>query len=112
MAKLHVLDGPKGMCRKLSCALLRRCVPTMYTQHAALDQPFSVLTSAPHGVFVLQAKQSYEAFVQAAREAYVADRVKDGVFGAMMDVSLVNDGPVTCGSIILHVDCSPGATAV
>lgn len=26
---------------------------------------------------------------------YVEDRVKDGVFGAMMQVALVNDGPVT-----------------
>ena len=38
----------------------------------------------------------YEAFVKTARETYVADKVKDGIFGAMMGVSLVNDGPVTC----------------
>lgn len=29
------------------------------------------------------------------RSAYNADRVKDGVFGAMMACSLTNDGPVT-----------------
>lgn len=28
------------------------------------------------------------------RESYVADRVKNGVFQAMMDVELKNDGPV------------------
>lgn len=29
------------------------------------------------------------------RQEYNAEKVKDGVFGAMMDVSLTNDGPVT-----------------
>jgi D-tyrosyl-tRNA(Tyr) deacylase len=29
------------------------------------------------------------------RAAYQSDKVKDGVFGAMMDVELINDGPVT-----------------
>ncbi|KAL5964365.1 D-aminoacyl-tRNA deacylase [Taenia solium] len=38
----------------------------------------------------------YEAFLSKVRFEYQApDKVKDGVFGAMMDVSLVNDGPVT-----------------
>lgn len=41
------------------------------------------------------AKDFYEHFVAGVRAEYAADRVKDGVFGAMMDVSLVNDGPVT-----------------
>lgn len=27
--------------------------------------------------------------------SYVPERVKDGIFGAMMNVQLVNDGPVT-----------------
>lgn len=35
----------------------------------------------------------YEAFIKYARQSDVS--VKIGVFGAMMDVSLVNDGPVT-----------------
>ncbi|KAH9287415.1 D-tyrosyl-tRNA(Tyr) deacylase [Echinococcus granulosus] len=38
----------------------------------------------------------YESFLSKVRSEYKApDKVKDGVFGAMMDVSLVNDGPVT-----------------
>ena len=36
----------------------------------------------------------YEQFVAMAR-ARLPDRVQTGQFGAMMDVSLVNDGPVT-----------------
>jgi len=31
----------------------------------------------------------------AAVRSYVPERVKDGVFGAMMNVRLENDGPVT-----------------
>jgi len=40
-----------------------------------------------------EARPLYEAFVAALRAAGV--RVETGVFGAMMDVALVNDGPVT-----------------
>ena len=41
------------------------------------------------------AEALYNQFVTMVREEYEADKVKDGVFGAMMDVGLVNDGPVT-----------------
>ncbi|KAB1668925.1 hypothetical protein ERO13_A10G029300v2 [Gossypium hirsutum] len=41
------------------------------------------------------AKPFYESIVDKFRKAYKPDAVKDGVFGAMMKVSLVNDGPVT-----------------
>lgn len=40
-----------------------------------------------------QAKGLYDAFNRLIREKGV--QVETGVFGAMMDVSLVNDGPVT-----------------
>ncbi|KDD73399.1 D-Tyr-tRNA(Tyr) deacylase [Helicosporidium sp. ATCC 50920] len=42
-----------------------------------------------------QAREAYEAFLATLRSAYRADRVLDGEFGAAMQVSLVNDGPVT-----------------
>ncbi|TGZ71757.1 hypothetical protein CRM22_002464 [Opisthorchis felineus] len=38
---------------------------------------------------------AYSELIAQLREAYQTDRVKDGVFGALMDVQLVNDGPVT-----------------
>lgn len=41
-----------------------------------------------------QAKELYDIFFNKVRSLYQEDRVKDGVFQAMMDVSLVNDGPV------------------
>lgn len=42
-----------------------------------------------------EARTLYDAFLQELRLELGDDRVKDGEFGAMMDVQLVNDGPVT-----------------
>ncbi|KAK4042654.1 D-Tyr tRNAtyr deacylase-like domain-containing protein, partial [Parachaetomium inaequale] len=41
------------------------------------------------------AKRLYEYFYSKVQEGYSAERVKNGVFQAMMQVALVNDGPVT-----------------
>lgn len=41
------------------------------------------------------AKPFYESLVERFRISYSRDQVKDGLFGAMMQVHLVNDGPVT-----------------
>jgi D-tyrosyl-tRNA(Tyr) deacylase len=40
------------------------------------------------------ARRLYEYFFQRLSEAYKPERVKDGVFQAMMEVELKNDGPV------------------
>lgn len=37
----------------------------------------------------------YQQFVEQVRQRHTTGAVQDGVFGAMMDVALVNDGPVT-----------------
>ncbi|KAK0742831.1 D-Tyr tRNAtyr deacylase-like domain-containing protein [Schizothecium vesticola] len=42
-----------------------------------------------------EAKSLYHTFYRKVQEGYHPDRVKDGVFQAMMQVALVNDGPVT-----------------
>ena len=50
-----------------------------------------------------EAKEFYEAFLSELRSAYATEKesdsadgkVKDGKFGAMMSVNIVNDGPVT-----------------
>ena len=42
-----------------------------------------------------QAQDFYALFVESMRSAYKPSRVHDGVFGAMVDISLVNEGPVT-----------------
>jgi len=40
-------------------------------------------------------RELYATFLEKLRHAYHPDKIKDGVFGAMMDVSLTNEGPVT-----------------
>ncbi|TEY70318.1 hypothetical protein BOTCAL_0107g00140 [Botryotinia calthae] len=42
-----------------------------------------------------QARELYQLFVTKVQQGYAPERVKDGVFQAMMEVALVNDGPVT-----------------
>lgn len=42
----------------------------------------------------IKGKELYDSFIGHVRKHYREDRVKDGVFQAMMDVSLINDGPV------------------
>ncbi|KAK5164799.1 D-tyrosyl-tRNA(Tyr) deacylase [Saxophila tyrrhenica] len=47
-------------------------------------------------------KELYDTFFNQVRSLYREDRVKDGIFQAMMDVGLVNDGPVT-----IEIDTNP-----
>jgi hypothetical protein len=42
-----------------------------------------------------QSKAFYHRFLDAMRAGYAADKIKDGEFGAMMQVDIQNDGPVT-----------------
>ncbi|GBG26908.1 D-tyrosyl-tRNATyr deacylase [Hondaea fermentalgiana] len=42
-----------------------------------------------------EARDVYARFVEMVAEAHGAEHVKNGEFGAMMEVELVNDGPVT-----------------
>jgi len=42
-----------------------------------------------------EAQKFYNKFLDKLRAAYKPEKIKDGKFGAMMNVSLVNDGPVT-----------------
>jgi D-tyrosyl-tRNA(Tyr) deacylase len=41
------------------------------------------------------AEPLYELFVHELQQECGSEYVKTGVFGAMMDVALLNDGPVT-----------------
>lgn len=52
----------------------------------------SIITTA---MKTQDAQETYTKFLEKLGKAYCPDRVKDGQFGAMMDVELVNDGPVT-----------------
>jgi len=41
------------------------------------------------------AERLYNQFLEMLRDNYEENKIFDGVFGAMMDVELINDGPVT-----------------
>lgn len=43
----------------------------------------------------------YEMFVKECKNILGEDRIKTGIFGAMMTVEIINEGPVT---IIVHTD--------
>ncbi|KAF7508430.1 hypothetical protein GJ744_009283 [Endocarpon pusillum] len=49
-----------------------------------------------------EARLLYDHFVSKVQNLYLAEKVKNGVFQAMMEVGLVNDGPVT-----LEIDTNP-----
>ncbi|KAL5121576.1 D-tyrosyl-tRNA(Tyr) deacylase [Pleosporales sp. CAS-2024a] len=49
-----------------------------------------------------KARTLYQTFYNKVGELYDSKKVKDGVFAAMMDVALVNDGPVT-----IQIDTNP-----
>ena len=50
-----------------------------------------------------QAKELYDYFYAKVGELYEAERVKNGVFQAMMDVGLVNDGPVCISLVVCSI---------
>lgn len=43
----------------------------------------------------LEAKKLYESMLESLKTRYKQEKVHDGVFGAMMEVSIENSGPVT-----------------
>lgn len=51
-----------------------------------------------------KARQLYDYFLFRIGELYRKERVKDGVFGAMMQVALVNDGPVSAPLSVLPME--------
>ncbi|XP_031266762.1 D-aminoacyl-tRNA deacylase [Pistacia vera] len=51
-----------------------------------------------------KARPFYDSLVEKFRKSYNPDAIKDGVFGAMMKVNLVNDGPVT-----MQLDSAPSS---
>lgn len=42
-----------------------------------------------------QSQQFYEAFLKKMKDSYSPEKIKDGIFGAYMQVHIQNDGPVT-----------------
>ena len=93
IAGLRIFDDQQGV-MNLS---VKECsgdvlVVSQFTLHARVKKGFrpSYIDAAPPAVSI----PLYESFVQAM-ETELGKPVGTGEFGAMMDVSLINDGPVT-----------------
>ncbi|KAK9571417.1 D-tyrosyl-tRNA(Tyr) deacylase, variant 2 [Aspergillus fumigatus] len=89
----EVLCGGFGCSEILECAPLTVDAVSQFTLYGQLKKG-----SKPdfHDAADAEtARKLYEYFFRRLGEAYKPDRVKNGVFQAMMDVELKNDGPVT-----------------
>jgi D-tyrosyl-tRNA(Tyr) deacylase len=84
---LRILAGERS-CADVGAPLLVISQFTLYADTRRGRRP-SWLAAAPGPV----AEPLVEEFVAALRE--LGGRVETGVFGAMMDVALINDGPMT-----------------
>lgn len=93
IAKLRIFDDAEGV---MNCSLSEvngeAIVVSQFTLHASTkkgNRPSYIKAARPE-----IAKPLYEAFVNELNKI-LEGGVQTGIFGAMMDVALVNDGPVT-----------------
>ena len=63
---------------------------TLYGETSKGNRPSFINAAKPEEAIPL-----YEKFIDRMRENLGKDKVKNGIFGAMMDITLVNYGPVT-----------------
>ena len=63
---------------------------TLYGETAKGNRPSFIEAAKPDDAIPL-----YEKFIERMNSNLGDDKVKCGIFGAMMDVSLINSGPVT-----------------
>ncbi|KAJ2738452.1 D-tyrosyl-tRNA(Tyr) deacylase [Coemansia sp. Cherry 401B] len=92
---LRVFDDESGAPWKRSiqdCALDILCVSqfTLYAKTTKGSKPDFHQAMKSH-----QSRQFFDDFVDLLGRMYSPDRIQTGEFGAMMQVALVNDGPVT-----------------
>jgi D-Tyr-tRNAtyr deacylase len=77
---------------------IHRALPLFSITFSFTQHDRSITTSPAHSDHrsapPALARELYDHFVSKVQAGYQAERVRDGVFQAMMDVALVNDGPV------------------
>jgi D-tyrosyl-tRNA(Tyr) deacylase len=93
VVNLRLFDDSNGV-MNLSAAETGKevMIVSQFTLHASTkkgNRPSYIRAARPE-----QAIPLYEAFI-ARTEELLGHRVSTGIFGAMMDVHLINDGPVT-----------------
>ncbi|CAK0811830.1 unnamed protein product [Prorocentrum cordatum] len=103
-----VKDPSKQWCSSVVDNGFGLLVVSQFTLFATFKKPKPDFHQAMGGD---QAKELYEAFVSQCRTACGADKVATGVFGAMMQVDLRNDGPVTVELVAGPPALAPAPTA-
>lgn len=85
-------DGTKNWSRSIKEIDGQLLCVSQFTLHATLKgtKPDFHLAMAAD-----QSRNVYEKLLQTLKNLYVSDRIFDGKFGAMMNVQIENDGPVT-----------------
>ncbi len=83
--------GPSEVRRQLPCLHLHASLARKGRRCNLVAGPWSGVAFSPCAL-PAQARDFYASFVSLVQESYAPDKVQDGVFGAMMDVALVNDG--------------------
>jgi D-aminoacyl-tRNA deacylase len=63
---------------------------TLYGDAQKGNRPSFVVAAKPETTIPL-----YEKFIKRMKENLSTEKVKEGIFGAMMEVKIINDGPVT-----------------